>query len=62
MYGYTVESSQSIMALLRQEFFNLALFLQHYEASEAKGSFPYEKVKCDADLYKSGLPTRDEFY
>ena len=40
----------------------LALFLQHYGASEAKGSFPYELVKSVHDLYKPGIPTRADFF
>ena len=42
--------------------YSLALFLEHYGASESKGSFPYEKVKGVGDLFKPGLPSRDDFF
>ena len=42
--------------------YSLALFLNHYGASEVKGSFPYEMVKGVDDLYKPGLPSQADFY
>ena len=42
--------------------YSLALFLEHYGASESKGSFPYEKVKGVDDLSVPGLPSRDDFF
>ena len=42
--------------------YSLALFLKHYGTTEAKGSFPYEKVQCVEDLRHVGLLTKDDFY
>ena len=43
--------------------YSLALFLQHYGASETKGSCSYEKV-CGAggDLHVVGCPRQSDFY
>ena len=40
----------------------LVLFIEHYGATETKGSFPYKLVKSVSDFYKPGLPTRTDFY
>ena len=42
--------------------YSLVLFLKHYGTTEAKGSFPYEKVQCVDDLKLVGLPKKDDFF
>ena len=40
----------------------LALFLKRYEATESKGSFPYEQVQGVSDLLCVGLHEKDDFF
>ena len=37
-------------------------FLEHYGATEMKGSFPYEKVKGVADLSEPDFASRASFF
>ena len=42
--------------------YSLALFLKHYGASKAKGSFPYEEVSGVAELHVVGCRGKLIFY
>ena len=62
MIIYTPELSFLDLRNYLAPSYSLALFLNHYGASEVKGSFPYETVEGVDDLHKPGLPSQADFY